>query len=88
MPQVLVARPIGIVRYREHLGIAGLCWRKRVDLEFTKPTPEREVLLGGDVLIPKEDHFPVEQRLAQHSDGGVIQLGRQVDAGDHGADGG
>ena len=60
MPQILIARPIGIMRDRKYLRKARLPWRKRVDLELTEPTPKCEVLLSSDVLIAKEEDLPVE----------------------------
>ena len=47
---------------------------------------EGELLRRRYLLIAEEDHQMVEQRPADRRDGGVRQVGRQIDATDFGAD--
>ena len=57
-----------------------VAWRDRMDLELAEPTAEREMLLGGDVLVVEEQHLVFEQTVPQRRDGVVAHFFVQVDA--------
>ena len=56
------------MRDGEHFGKAWLFRCERMNFQLAEAAAEREVLLGGDVLVVKEEHFPVEERLANDAD--------------------
>ena len=57
-----------------------------MDFQLAEAAAERKVLLGGDVLVVKEEHFPVEERLADDADRRIAERRAQVDTTHDGAD--
>ena len=55
-------------------------------LEVAEAAGEREVLLGGDVLVAEEDDLVLEQRAMDLVERLVVERLGQVDASDLGAD--
>ena len=86
VPGVLVAAPVLVGDQHHHLGIPRLGRHERMHLELAELAAERDVLLGGDVLVAEEQHLVVEPRLVQRREGGRIAGLAQVDAADLGAD--
>ena len=86
VPKVLEAGRVLVVRDREHFGETRLFRCERMDFQLAEAAAERKVLLGGDVLVVKEEHFPVKERLADDADRCVAERGVQVDTAHHGAD--
>jgi hypothetical protein len=66
--QRVAAHRVFVVRDGEHFGETRLLRCKRMDFQLAEAAAERKVLLGGDVLILEEEHFPVEERLADDAD--------------------
>jgi hypothetical protein len=59
---------------------------ERRDADGPEPRCEPQLFLGIDRLIAEEQHEVLEQRGAHRTDGRVVEIPTQVDAGDLGAD--
>ena len=70
--------------------ISGRCspGRERRDADGSEPLGEADVLLGVEALVAEEQHQVLEQRPAHGRDGGVVEVGGEVDPADLRADGG
>tara|TARA_R110002110_G_scaffold172632_1_gene375401 strand:- start:450 stop:740 length:291 start_codon:yes stop_codon:yes gene_type:complete len=66
--QRVAAHRVFVVRDGEHFGKAWLFRCERMDFQLAEAAAECKVLLGGDVLVEEEEHFPVEERLADDAD--------------------
>ena len=96
--RLLLARHVGVPTFAvgalgarlgaddHQLGKAGFVRRRRMDVKLAEQPPEREVLLGRDLLIAKEDDQVLDQRAVDLA----LLLGgerpRQIDAAELGAD--
>ena len=57
-----------------------------MDFQLAETAAERKVLLGGDVSVVEEEHFPVEKRLADDADCVATERRAHVDTTEYGAD--
>src|SRR5208282_55258 len=71
----------------EDLGMAGHRLDELMHVEGAEATAEPKMLLRGQVLVAEEDHAMVEQRLMQVGSGRVVEILRQIDTFDNGAEG-
>ena len=49
----------------QNFGVHGVFGGERMNLECAKVSCKGEMLFGGDVLVAKEQHLPIEQRLLE-----------------------
>src|SRR4051794_21194158 len=57
-----------------------------MDLEFTELAGERHVLRPCDVLVAKEQHLPIDERIFDPADSLLIETTAQVDVAHLGTD--
>src|SRR5580704_15157058 len=81
-----IARLVFLLTDFEDLLVVGHTLDEFMDLQLAEAAAEGEVLVGGQVLVAEEDHLVVGERVADFADRRVIELLRQVDAGDLGAE--
>jgi hypothetical protein len=81
-----LATAFPIVSDEDDFGSVRFVFRERVDFELSEKSAERKVLIGGDVLVPKEDDLVIEKGLVNRGMGLGVHGLAKVDAVDYGPD--
>ncbi len=80
VPGVLAALPLVVRDEDHHFRVAGLGRHERMHFEVTELAEERDVLVGGDVLLAEEQHLVVEPGLLQLRKGAGVAEVAEIDA--------
>ncbi len=78
-------RLAGLPDHGDDLGVVGDRLDERDRAVGPEPAGERGLSRGIELLVPEEDHLVVEDRPPDLGHGLVVETGREIDTGDHGA---
>ena len=81
-----IAQLVFFLAHLDDLGVAVHAVDEIVDLQFAEAAAEGNVLLRGQLLLAKENDAIVDERPADFADHVVVEVARQVDAGNFGAE--
>jgi hypothetical protein len=87
VPAVLIAADGRLFFEADELRLVGVGRDERMDLELAESPGEGDVPVGGQWLVPEEEHLELVEATAELVDHRMVERCAQVDAHDLGADG-
>ena len=70
----------------DDFGVVGVALDERVRVELAEPAPERDLLVGGEVLIAEHEDVVFDERGADRGEGGGIDRCGEIEPADLGTE--